>query len=179
MKYKSLLVCSLLLFLVIFSCTSVDIQSDGKLVSDESLREINPAFIAHDLSVYQIKPLWKTAIVYNNLPAYNKTKINQQVEVNFTQNNATIYPLSPNRKNRGCQRLHLKFDNEKIIETIIEYIPSDNFLIDINDINAGNFFAKQFDGEITFKDPKDDFKYVWYLSKGKIMKRGKRFKNKT
>lgn len=75
----------------------------------------------------------------------------------------------------------LTFEGGKIRETIIEYIPSDSFMGDIKDINSGNFKSKQFDGVITFKNIKEDSKIVWYLSKGKIVKKGKRtpYKNKN
>lgn len=75
----------------------------------------------------------------------------------------------------------LTFEGSKIRETIIEYIPSDTFIADIKVINSGNFKLKQFDGVITFKNIKEDSKIVWYLSKGKIVKKGKRvpYKKKT
>jgi hypothetical protein len=165
MKKNKMLFASLLLLLfATYSCAVEEIQPEPIPISSEIQKKVNPIFLEHDLSVYKIKPIWKSLITFDNIDA---------VEFNFTQDNKTTIPLSKNGKIRGRQRLLLTFDDGKIRETIIEYIPSDDYMGDIKEINSGNFKSKQFDGEITFKNPKKDAKIVWYLSKGLIVKKAK------
>jgi hypothetical protein len=73
----------------------------------------------------------------------------------------------------------LTFEKGKIRETIIEYIPSETFMGDIKEINSGNFKSKQFDGEVSFKNPKDNYTMVWVLSKGVVNKKLKRTESIT
>ncbi|MDI5950217.1 hypothetical protein [Flavobacterium yafengii] len=128
----------------------------------ETTKKVNPTFLKHDLSRYKIKPIWKSALTFENIEA---------VEVNFTLDKKTYKPLSKDGKINGRQRLLLTFERGKIRETIIEYIPSDSFMGDIKDINSGNFKSKQFDGEVSFKKPKDKYSIVWVLSKGIVAKK--------
>lgn len=58
-------------------------------------------------------------------------------------------------KNRGRQRLLLTTYQGGIIETIIEYIPSDRYKGNILTINSGNFKLRKFDGIILFSKPND------------------------
>ncbi|EIA09158.1 hypothetical protein [Flavobacterium frigoris] len=73
----------------------------------------------------------------------------------------------------------LTFEKVKIRKTIIDYIPSDTFMGDIKEINSGNFKSKQFDGEVSFKNPKDNYTMVWVLSKGVVNKKLKRTESIT
>ena len=173
-KNKMLFTCLLLLLFATYSCAIEELQPEPLPISTEFSKNVNPAFLEHDLSRYKIKPIWKSAVVFKSSSANSKrTKFNDAVEFNFTQDNKTTIPLSKNGKIRGRQRLLLTFDNGKIRETIIEYIPSDDFMGDIKDINSGNFKSKQFDGKITFQYPKKETKIVWYLSKGIVVKKAK------
>ena len=45
---------------------------------------------------------------------------------------------------------------------------------DIKNINSSNFKSKQFDGEVSFKNAKDNYSIVWILSKGIVTKKLKR-----
>lgn len=94
--------------------------------------------------------------------------------MNFTLDKKTYKPLSKNGKISGRQRLLLTFEKGKTRETIIEYVPSKTFTGDIKEINSGNFKSKQFDGEVSFKNPKDNYTMVWVLSKGVVNKKLKR-----
>lgn len=176
MKKTTLLFTSLLLLLfATYSCEKDELEPIA--ITNKSLevaKNANPAFLEHDMSKYKIKTIWKSAIVYNSSSANKKSKSNEAVEVNFTQDNKTAIPLSKNGKIRGRQRLLLTFEKGEVRETIIEYIPSDSFMGDIKEINSGNFKSKQFDGEITFKNIKEDSKIVWYLSKGDVVKKARR-----
>ncbi len=182
-KNKMLFTGLLLLLFATYSCEKEELQPENAQFSSEILKNVNPIFLEHDLSEYKITPIWKSTIVFMSSSTNKKIKFNEAVEVNFTQDNKTTIPLSKNGKIRGRQRLLLTFEDGKIRETIIEYIPSDSFMGDIKDINSGNFKSKQFDGKITFKNPKESTKIVWYLSKGKIVKKArsstKKNKNST
>lgn len=147
------------------SCSIGELRTEPSPYSSEILKNVNPAFLEHDLSVYKISPIWNSVITFNNVNA---------IEVNFTIDKKHHIPLSENQKIRGRQRLLLKFENGKIRETIIEYIPSDNFMGDIKEINSSNFKSKQFDGKITFKHPNESSSIVWVLSKGIVTKKLKR-----
>ena len=166
MKKNKMLFASLLLLLfATYSCAVEEIQPEPIPILSEIQKKVNPIFLEHDLSVYKIKPIWKSLITFDNIDA---------VEVNFTQDKKTTIPLSKNGKIRGRQRLLLTFDNGKIRETIIEYIPSDDYMGDIKEINSGNFKSKQFDGEITFKKANENRTIVWYIVKGKVEKKATR-----
>ncbi|HQK40606.1 MAG TPA: hypothetical protein PLO52_10905, partial [Flavobacterium alvei] len=180
MKKKMLFMSLLLLLFATYSCAIEELQPETTPISSEILNNVNPEFLEHDLSVYKIKPIWKSAIVFKSSSAANKkTKFNEAVEVNFTQDNKTTIPISKNGKIRGRQRLLLTFEDGKIRETIIEYIPSDSFMGDIKTINSGNFKSKQFDGKITFQNPKAQAKIVWYLTKGKLVRKARSSTKKT
>jgi hypothetical protein len=180
MKKKMLFMSLLLLLFATYSCAIEELQPETTPISSEILNNVNPEFLEHDLSVYKIKPIWKSAIVFKSSSAANKkTKFNEAVEVNFTQDNKTTIPISKNGKIRGRQRLLLTFEDGKIRETIIEYIPSDSFMGDIKTINSGNFKSKQFDGKIMFHNPNEETKIVWYLTKGKVVKKAKSSPKKT
>lgn len=169
-KNKILFTGLLLLLFATYSCENEELDPETTSFSSEILKNVNPVFLEHDLSKYKIKPIWKSFITFDNIDA---------VEVNFTQDNKTTIPLSKNEKNRGRQRLLLTLKEGKIRETILEYIPSDSFMGDIKDINSGNFKSKQFDGEISFKNPKDNYSVVWVLSKGVVIKKLKRTESST
>lgn len=172
-KTKIVLISVILLLYATYSCHVEELEPISTVKSSlKTAKKINSAFLKHDLSSYKIKPIWKSAITFENTEA---------VEVNFTLDKKTYKPLSKNGKINGRQRLLLTFEGSKIRETIIEYIPLDTFIADIKVINSGNFKLKQFDGVITFKNIKEDSKIVWYLSKDKIVKKGKRvpYKNKN
>lgn len=172
MKKNKLLFASLLLLLfATYSCEKDETQPETTPFSSEIPKNVNTVFLEHDLSAYKIKPIWKSAIVFKSSSANKKTKFNEAIEVNFTQDNKTTVPLSKNGKIRGRQRLLLTFEEGKIRETIIEYVPSDDFMGDIKNINSGNFKSKQFDGKIMFHNPNEETKIVWYLSKGKVVKK--------
>ena len=173
-KNKMLFTCLLLLLFATYSCAIEELQPEPASISSQILKNVNPVFLEHDLSRYKIKPIWKSAVVFKSSSANKRTKFKDAVEVNFTQDKKTTIPLSKNGKIRGRQRLLLTFDNGKIRETIIEYIPSDDFMGDIKDINSGNFKSKQFDGEITFKYLGKNSGITWVLSKGIVVKKLKR-----
>lgn len=164
-KNKMLFTGLLLLLFATYSCEKEEIQPEATPISSEILKKVNPVFLEHDLSAYQIKPIWDSFITFDNADA---------VEVNFSIDKKFYVPLSKNGKIRGRQRLLLTFEKGKVIETILEYIPSDGFMGNIKDINSGNFKSKQFDGEITFKHPNDNYSIVWVLSKGVVIKKLKR-----
>lgn len=164
-KVKILFTSLLLLLFLTNSCSIGELRTEPSPYSSEILKNVNPAFLEHDLSVYKISPIWNSVITFNNVNA---------IEVNFTIDKKHHIPLSENQKIRGRQRLLLKFENGKIKETIIEYIPSDNFTGDIKEINSSNFKSKQFDGKITFKHPNESSSIVWVLSKGIVTKKLKR-----
>ena len=136
----------MLLLFATYSC-----QYEEATLEKDPLADINPVFLKHDLSAYKIKPIWKTSTTFKNTNA---------VEFNFNQNNKVFIPLSKKNKIQGRERLLLTLNNGIVVETIIQYIPSDNFGGDIKEINCGNFKSKSFDGEITFKKIKDNFKIV-------------------
>lgn len=164
-KNKMLFTSLLLLLFATYSCEKEELQPETTPFSSEILKNVNPVFLEHDLSNYQIKPIWDSFITFDNVDA---------VEVNFTIDKKFYVPLSKNEKIRGRQRLLLTFEKGKVIETILEYIPSDSFMGNIKDINSGNFKAKQFNGEITFKHPNENHSIVWVLSKGVVIKKLKR-----
>lgn len=163
---KIVLISVLFLLLTNYSCQVEELEPISTVKGSlETTKKVSPAFFKHDLSSYKIIPIWKSAITFENTEA---------IEVNFTLDKKTYKPLSKNGKISGRQRLLLTFEKGKIRETIIQYIPSDTFMGDIKEINSGNFKSKQFDGEVSFKNPKDNYSMVWVLSKGVVNKKLKR-----
>lgn len=168
---KIVLISVLFLLLTNYFCQVEELEPISLVKGSlETTKKVSPAFFKHDLSSYKIIPIWKSAITFENTEA---------VEVNFTLDKKTYKPLSKNGKISGRQRLLLTFEKGKIRETIIEYIPSDDFMGDIKEINSGNFKSKQFDGEVSFKNPKDNYSMVWVLSKGVVSKKLKRTESST
>ena len=119
MKKNKLLFASLLLLLfATYSCEKDETQPETTPFSSEIPKNVNTVFLEHDLSAYKIKPIWKSAIVFKSSSANKKTKFNEAIEVNFTQDNKTTVPLSKNGKIRGRQRLLLTFEEGKIREKL-------------------------------------------------------------
>ncbi|MDQ1164852.1 hypothetical protein [Flavobacterium sp. SORGH_AS_0622] len=170
MKINKLFLFLLLLFTT-YSCQVEEIgQQPREINSIETSLKINSAFLTHKLSDKKMKPIWKSAITFENIDA---------VEVNFTIDKKYYKPLSKNGEIAGRQRLLLTLEKGVIKETIIEYRPSNNFTGDIKDINSGNFKKQHFEGEIALKSPKSDYSIVWIVNREIIEKKLIETKNKT
>lgn len=153
----------LLILLTTYSCQVEDLSRTPTERTSVQGKKINPEFLTHQLSNKKIKPVWQSAITFENIDA---------VEVNFTLNNKYYKPLSENGKIVGRQRLLLTLDKQGLVkETIIEYRPSNNFAGDIKDINSSNFKEKEFEGQISFKNPVSDFAIVWIINKNTIVQK--------
>lgn len=154
--------CLLLLFTT-YSCQVEELDPTPTAITDNgTAKKINPLFLTHKFSDRMIKPLWKSAITFENVDA---------VEVNFSIDKKFYRPLSENKKVVGRQRILLTFDKEgKVKETFIEYIPSNNFSGDIKKINSGNF-KNQFEGKVTFRNPNKEVKVARIVSNTKIIQK--------
>ncbi len=144
-----------------YSCQIEELHTTPTAITDNGTSKIiNPLFLTHKFSDRNIKPLWNSAIAFENVDA---------VEFNFTVNKKFYRPLSENKKVVGRQRMLLTFDKEgKVRETIIEYVPSDDFTGDIRKINSGNF-RKKFNGKVMFSDLNQKSKIALVIFNEKII----------
>lgn len=171
MRENKMLFSSLLLLLfATYSCAVEEMQPETKAYSSKVLKNVNPVFLEHDLSAFKIKPVWDSFITFGN---------DNAVEVNFAENDKILVPMSENQKIQGRRRLLLTLKDGVVNETILEYIPSDNFTGNMKEINSSNFKAKQFDGKIVLQNAKSDIRTYWYLTNGKITAKGTTEKPKT
>lgn len=154
---------SLLLLFTTYSCQIEELDATPTAVtSSGTTKKINPLFLTHQFSDKKIKPLWKSAIAFENVDA---------VEVNFSIDKKYYRPLSENKRVVGRQRILLTFDKEgKVKETIIEYIPSNDFTGDIRKINSGNF-KNDFKGKVTLTSLGKESKTAWTVSNNKIIQK--------
>jgi len=157
----------LLLLFATYSCEKEEIQPETATFLSEILKNVNPAFLEHDLSAYKIKPLWKSFITFDNVNA---------VEVNFTLDNKIAMPSTNDggHKNQGRQRLLMTLNTEnKVNSIIVKYLPNNDFKGDIKGVNLSNFKSKKYNGKISFQYLGNESIYSWYVVNGKITKKTK------
>lgn len=101
-KTKIVLISVILLLYATYSCQVEELEPISTVKSSlKTAKKINSAFLKHDLSSYKIKPIWKSAITFENTEA---------VEVNFTLDKKPISHYLKMEKLMGDNDycLHLK-----------------------------------------------------------------------
>lgn len=168
-KSKLLLGFLLLLWGGIFSCTG-DLEtaesSNGPMGNNAALSNVRISFenrLRTDPSLknFKIEPRWDKAVISNNI-----------IEMPYTVGGKTAIPCgAEGLKNQGRARLVLTQSGSNFTETIVYFIPSEQFKGKISDINIQNVYANHFSGKVIFMKMGSNEWNVLELSSGSIVKK--------
>lgn len=170
-NFKLILLTCFCLFLFTVSCDKEPVLSQNQATPNviqaranaaAKLRtDIDKAFLNYDFSKYKIAPLWDLAIVHKN---------KKSVEVPYTVNNKLLIP-GESKTLKGRQRLLLTLEKSKVSVMIVQYLPNNEFIGNIKEINAENFKQKKFNGRVVFQSLGVEKQYIWILNNGKVDKK--------
>jgi hypothetical protein len=168
-KTKLLLGFLLLLWGGMFSCKS-DLETlevpNVTMGNNVALSNVRTSFenrLRTDPSLkdYKIEPRWDKAVVSNNI-----------IEMPFTIGGKTAIPCgAKGLKNQGRARLVLIQSGSDFTETIVYFIPSENFEGKIADVNIQNVYGSRFSGRVISMKMGSNEWTVLELNNGSVIKK--------